>query len=387
MSEKALSALLQENRTFKPPAAFVKQANVRDPKIYKVKDRLKFWEGFAKELHWFKPWKKVLDWRLPFAKWFVGGKTNLAYNCVDRHLETRKNKAAIIWEGEPGDERVLTYGMLHREVCRFAHGLASLGVKKGDRVTIYMPMVPEAAIAMLACARIGAPHSVVFGGFSADALRDRINDCQSSVVITADGGWRRGNVIELKKTTDEAVAQTPSVKKVVVYKRIGRECPMTEGRDVWWHDIVKDAPSDVPAASLDAEDMLFLLYTSGTTGKPKGILHTTGGYMTGVYATSKWIFDLKDSDVFWCTADVGWVTGHSYMVYGPLLNGATAVMYEGAPDFPGKDRFWALVAKYGVTILYTAPTAIRAFMKWGEDLPKKHDLTSLRLLGSVGEPI
>jgi acetyl-CoA synthetase len=388
MAEKALDALLQENRTFKPSKDFVKNAVAKDAKVYKVKDRLKFWEGFAKELHWFKKWKKVLQWDLPFAKWFVGGKTNIAYNCVDRHLADNRNKAAILWEGEPGDERVLTYGTLHREVCRFAGALRSLGVKKGDRVTIYMPMVPEAAIAMLACARVGAPHSVIFGGFSADAVRDRVNDCQSKVVVTADGGYRRGNVIPLKKMVDEGIAGCPSVEKVVVFKRTyAPDVPMTEGRDVWWQDVVKDQPGECPAEEMDAEDMLYLLYTSGTTGKPKGILHTTGGYMTGVYATTKWIFDMKPSDVFWCTADVGWVTGHSYLVYGPLLNGATIVMYEGAPDWPTKDRFWAIVEKYRATILYTAPTAIRAFMKWGEDLPKKHDMSSLRLLGSVGEPI
>jgi acetyl-CoA synthetase len=389
MADKALDALLQENRTFAPPKAFVRDAVAKDAKVHKVRDRLKFWEGFAKELDWSTRWKKVLDWKLPFAKWFVGGKTNLAVNCVDRHLAgPRRNKAAILWEGEPGDERTLTYQQLHREVCRFAGGLRSLGVRKGDRVTLYMPMVPELAIAMLACARIGAPHSVVFGGFSPDALRDRINDCQSKLVVTADGGWRRGNVIPLKKMTDEAVAATPTVEKVVVYRRTGLpDTPMKEGRDVWWHDVVKDQPGDCPAEAMDSEDMLFLLYTSGTTGKPKGILHTTGGYMTGSYATSKWVFDLKEDDIYWCTADIGWVTGHSYVVYGPMLNGATVLMYEGAPDFPGRDRFWAVIAKYKATILYTAPTAIRAFMKWGDELPKKHDLSSLRLLGSVGEPI
>jgi acetyl-CoA synthetase len=389
MADKALEALLQENRTFKPPKDFVKNATVNDPKVYKVKDRLKFWEGFAKELHWFKKWTKVLEWNLPFAKWFVNGRTNMAYNCLDRHLSTpRRNKAALIWEGEPGDERVLTYDTLHREVCRFANGLKALGIRKGDRVTLYMPLVPELAIAMLACARLGAPHSVVFGGFSADSLRDRINDCQSKLVVTADGGWRRGTVIPLKKMTDEALEGTPCVEKVVVYRRTGgADTPMKEGRDVWWHDVVKDQAGECSAEQVDAEDMLYLLYTSGTTGKPKGILHTTGGYMTGVYATMKWIFDIKDADVFWCTADIGWVTGHSYVVYGPLLNGATVMMYEGAPDFPARDRFWGLVEKYRVNILYTAPTAIRAFMKWGDDLPKKHDMSSLRLLGSVGEPI
>jgi acetyl-CoA synthetase len=389
MAEKALDALLQENRTFAPSKAFVKSAHWGDPKIYKVRDRLKFWASFAEELHWFKRWKKVLSWKVPFAEWFVGGKTNMAFNCVDRHLAgPRRNKAAILWEGEPGEERTLTYQQLHREVCRFAAGLKALGVKKGDRVTLYMPMVPELAVAMLACARIGAPHSVIFGGFSAEALRDRINDCQSKLLVTADGGYRRGGVVPLKKMAEEALGQTPSIEKVVVYKRgVPGEIPMKEGRDVWWHDVVKDQPGDLAAEPMDAEDMLFLLYTSGTTGKPKGILHTTGGYMTGVYATSKAIFDLKDDDVYWCTADIGWVTGHSYVVYGPLLNGATVLMYEGAPDFPAKDRFWAIVEKYRVSILYTAPTAIRAFMKWGDELPGKHDLSSLRLLGSVGEPI
>ena len=388
MADKALEALLKETRTFKPPKEFVKAANAGSEKVYRQKNRLKFWEGFAKELHWFKKWKKVLDWKLPFSKWFVGGKTNIAYNCLDRHLTThRRNKAAILWEGEPGDERVLTYETLHREVCRFANGLKSLGVAKGDRVTIYMPMVPELPIAMLACARIGAPHSVVFGGFSAEALRGRINDCTSKVVITTDGCWRRGKVLGLKAITDEAVSGAPCVEKVVVYRRTEGEIGWTEGRDVWWHDLVKDQSADCPAEQLDAEAMLYLLYTSGTTGKPKGILHTTGGYMTGVYATTKWIFDVKDEDVYWCTADIGWVTGHSYIVYGPMLNGVTQVMYEGAPDWPAKDRFWSIVEKYRVNTLYTAPTAIRAFMKWGDDLPKAHDLSSLRLLGSVGEPI
>ena len=389
MAVKALEALLQENRTFPPPKDFVKTAVVKDAKVYKVRDRLKFWEGFAKELHWFKTWKKVLDWKLPFAKWFVGGTTNMAYNCLDRHLAgPRRNKAAILWEGEPGEERTLTYQQLHREVCRFANALLAQGIKKGDRVTLYMPMVPELAIAMLACARVGAPHSVVFGGFSADSLRDRINDCQSKLLVTADGGYRRGGVVALKKICDEALAGTPTIEKVIVYKRgVNAECVMKEGRDLWWHDAVKDQPGDSAAEPMDSEDMLYLLYTSGTTGKPKGILHTTGGYMTGVYATFQWIFDHRDEDIFWCTADIGWVTGHSYVVYGPLLNGATVLMYEGAPDFPAKDRFWSIIEKYKVTILYTAPTAIRAFMKWGDDLPKKHDMRSLRLLGSVGEPI
>jgi acetyl-CoA synthetase len=389
MADKALEALLQENRTFAPSKDFVKNAACKDAGVYKTKDRLKFWENFAKELEWSKKWTKVLDWKLPFAKWFVGGKTNMSVNCVDRHLATpRRNKAALLWEGEPGEERTLTYQQLHREVCRFANALKSLGIQKGDRVTLYMPMVPELAIAMLACARLGAPHSVIFGGFSADAVRDRINDCQSKLVVTADGGYRRGTVIGLKKIVDEALPGTTTVEKVVVFKRLAAsDTAMQEGRDVWWHDVVKDQPGDCPAEALDSEDMLYLLYTSGTTGKPKGILHTTGGYMTGVYATTKWIFDIKDEDIYWCTADIGWVTGHSYVVYGPLLNGATVLMYEGAPDFPAKDRFWAIIEKYRVNILYTAPTAIRAFMRLGDEHPKKHDLSSLRLLGSVGEPI
>jgi acetyl-CoA synthetase len=389
MADRQLEALLQENRTFAPPKEFAKHAHANKPGQLKPKNRLKFWEDFAKELAWTKKWTKVLDWQLPFAKWFVGGKTNMSANCLDRHLETaRRNKAAILWEGEPGEERTLTYQQLHREVCRFANGLKALGIKKGDRVTLYMPMIPELAIAMLACARIGAPHSVIFGGFSADTLRDRINDCQSKMVVTADGGYRRGTVIPLKKIVDEGIQGAAVVENVVVFKRLATsDTPMKEGRDVWWHDVVRDQSGDCPAEPMDSEDMLFLLYTSGSTGKPKGILHTTGGYMTGVYATSKWVFDLKETDVYWCTADIGWVTGHSYVVYGPLLNGATVLMYEGAPDFPAKDRFWALADKYRATILYTAPTAIRAFMKWGDELPKKHDLSSLRLLGSVGEPI
>ncbi len=388
MAEKSLEALLQENRTFDPPPAFASSAVARDPAVYKVPDREKFWEAFAKELHWFSPWSRVLEWKAPDAKWFVGGKTNLAYNCVDRHLNgRRRTKTAILWEGEPGEVRKLTYEELHREVGRFANALKSLGVKSGDRVTIYLPMVPEIAIAMLACARIGAPHSVVFGGFSPDSLRDRINDSQSKILITADGGWRRGTIVPLKENSDEALAGSPTITNVVVLKRTGNKVPMKAGRDLWWHDVAAKQPAECPAAPLDAEHPLYLLYTSGTTGKPKGILHTTGGYMTGVYATTKWIFDLKEDDVFWCTADAGWVTGHSYVVYGPLLNGATTVIYEGAPNHPWNDRFWATIAKHQVTVFYTAPTAIRAFMKFGEALPKKHDMSSLRLLGTVGEPI
>ena len=388
MTEKHLEALLQENRTFEPPAGFSSKAVARDPGVYKVTDREKFWEGFARELHWFSPWSRILDWKAPDAKWFVGGKTNLAFNCVDRHLDgPRRMKTAILWEGEPGEVKKLTYEELHREVGRFANALKSIGVKAGDRVTIYLPMVPEIAIAMLACARIGAPHSVVFGGFSPDSLRDRMNDSKSRVLITADGGWRRGTIVPLKANSDEALAGSPSIEKVVVLRRTGNDVPMKAGRDLWWHDLVPQQKAECPAEPLDAEHPLYLLYTSGTTGKPKGILHTTGGYMTGVYATTKWIFDLKEDDVFWCTADAGWVTGHSYVVYGPLLNGATTVIYEGAPNHPGNDRFWATIAKHRVTVFYTAPTAIRSFMKFGDALPKKHDMSSLRLLGSVGEPI
>jgi len=330
----------------------------------------------------------VLEWKLPFAKWFVGGKTNLAYNCLDRHLTTwRKNKAALVWEGEPGDSRILTYQELHREVCKFANAMKGLGIKKGDRVVIYMPQAPEAAIAMLACARIGAPHSVVFAGFSAVSLKDRIQDAQAKAVLTADAGWRRGNPVPLKMNTDNAVAECPSIEHVIVLRRTGADVPMRKGRDHWWHDLVENASPDCPAAELDAEHPLYILYTSGTTGKPKGIVHTTGGYMVGTYLTTKHVFDLKDEDTFWCTADIGWVTGHSYIVYGPLLNGATSVMYEGAPNHPDPGRFWDIVEKYRVNIFYTAPTAIRAFMKWGEEHPKKRDLSSLRLLGTVGEPI
>jgi len=390
-----LSTLLTESRRFPPPPAFAAAANAT-PELYQASqsDRLRFWEAQARELEWMSPWKTVLNWTPPHARWFEGGTLNVSSNCLDRHLRTaRRNKAAIIWEGEPGDRRTLTYWELHREVCRAANALKGLGVKKGDRVAIYLPMIPEVAIAMLACARIGAVHSVVFGGFSAESLRDRINDAQAVCLITADGGYRRGSVLPLKRFADEAIAACPSIRHVVVVQRRpgspGDEAfaNMNEGRDHWWHRLLDKADPACPPEPQDAEDLLFILYTSGTTGKPKGIVHTTGGYLTQVAATMRYVFDLKEDDLFWCTADVGWVTGHSYVVYGPLANGATVLMYEGAPDWPERDRFWKIVSRYGVTVIYTAPTAIRAFMKWGEGLPAKHDLSTLRLLGTVGEPI
>ena len=392
-SSSTIEALLEEQRLFASPEDFAKNAHVNDDAVFAraAADPEAFWASVAEELHWFKQWDQVLDESdPPFFKWFVGGKLNITYNCIDRHLTSwRRNKAAIIWEGEPGDQAVLTYYDLWREVNKFANALKGLGVKKGDRVTLYMGMVPELAIAMLACARIGAPHSIVFGGFSAEALADRINDAQGNVLVTCDGGWRRGGIVPLKQMADDAVERCPTIENVVVVKRIGDEAniEMKEGRDHWWHDLMADAELRCEPEEMDAEDMLYILYTSGTTGKPKGIVHTTGGYSTQTYLTTKWVFDMKDDDVYWCTADIGWVTGHSYIIYGPLQNGATTVMYEGAPDFPGRDRFWDVVEKYGVTILYTAPTAIRAFMRWGEEYPAMHDMSSLRLLGSVGEPI
>ena len=389
-ADQPIEALLQEGRKFPPPKEFAKRAVVKARNIYKEaqRDPVHFWERQAKELRWMKPWKKALEWKLPYAKWFVGGKLNASFNCLDRHIEgPRRNKAALIWEGEPGDRRVLTYWDLYREVNRFAAALKRSGVAKGDIVTVYMPMIPEVVVAILACVRIGAAHSVVFAGFSPESLRDRINDAKSAVVITADGGYRRGTVVPLKANVDAAVKECPSVKTVIVARRTRQEVPWHPGRDVWWDELIKDAPSYVQPQAMDSEDMLYLLYTSGSTGKPKGIIHTTGGYLTGVAATTRLIFDLREDDTYWCTADIGWLTGHSYIVYGPLLNGASVVMYEGTPDFPDKDRFWRIVEKYGVTILYTAPTAIRTFVRWGEQYPRRCNLSSLRLLGSVGEPI
>ncbi|MGO9610393.1 MAG: acetate--CoA ligase, partial [Verrucomicrobiia bacterium] len=395
-----ITSLQKAGRTFKPSAAFTKQAHVKSLAQYRklynesIRSPQKFWSRMAKELHWFKPWKKLLEWDEPFAKWFIGGQINLSYNCLDRHLDgPRRNKAAIIWEGEPagfgnpGETRVLTYTDLHRETCRFANVLKRNGIVKGDRIIIYMPMVPEAAIAMLACARIGATHSVVFGGFSAQALIDRIHDCGAKMVITADGGYRRGQIVPLKKNVDDALQQCPGVQRVIVLRRANSEIHIQEGRDVWWHREMEYVDTNCPADKLDSEHPLFILYTSGSTGKPKGVLHSTAGYLLGVYLTTKYVFDLKEADTFWCTADIGWVTGHSYSVYGALANGATTLMYEGAPNWPEPDRFWRIIDKYKVTILYTAPTAIRVFMRWGDQWPNKHDLGSLRLLGTVGEPI
>jgi acetyl-CoA synthetase len=392
MSSTSIESVLTEKRSFPPPAEFAKRAHVKSAADYEAMyaraaaDPEAFWAEIAGELSWAEPWKQVLDWKLPDAKWFLGGKLNLSVSCLDRHVASwRKNKAALIFEGEPGDSRVLTYGQLHREVCKAANALTALGVGKGDFVAIYLPMIPEAAIAMLACARIGAPHTVVFGGFSAEALRDRVADARAKVVITSDGGWRRGQILPLKDNVDRAVEGT-AVQTVLVVRRCANPVAW-HARDVWWHDAVDGASPRHTAEAFESEHTLFTLYTSGTTGKPKGILHTTGGYLTHAAYTTRLVFDLRDEDVFWCTADIGWVTGHSYVVYGPLANGATVMMYEGAPNQPGPDRFWELIAKWGVTILYTAPTAIRAFMRWGDQWPAKHDLSSLRLLGSVGEPI
>jgi acetyl-CoA synthetase len=391
--EKRIENLLQESRVFVPSEAFRAQANATESVYEQAEaDRLGFWAKQTDQLTWFKHWEQLLDWKPPFAKWFLGGKLNAAYNCVDRHTLTwRRNKAAIIWEGEPGDSRVITYQELQREVCRFGSVLKHNGVKKGDRVTIYMPMIPEAAVAMLACARIGAIHSVVFGGFSAESLKDRINDCSAKILVTADGGYRRGNIVPLKQIANDALKDTPSVEKVIVVKRIGHESLVehgwVDGRDVWYHTQMRNADTSCPLEPMDSEDPLFILYTSGSTGKPKGVLHTTAGYLTGVSATHRLVFDIKDTDIFWCTADIGWVTGHSYIIYGPLANGSTVLMYEGSPDYPDRGRYWDMIEKHRVTILYTAPTAIRAFMKWGPEWPAQKDLSSLRLLGTVGEPI
>ncbi len=394
----SMESVSHENRKFNPHPDFAAQAHIGSDAAYRelyaksIADPAAFWAEAAGDLDWFKPWDQVLDEsEAPFYQWFTGARTNLCHNCVDRHLlGPNRNKAALIWEGEPGDARVLTYQDVHREVCKFANGLKQIGISKGDRVAIYLPMIPELTLAVLACARIGAVHTVIFAGFSADSIRDRVNDCDAKCVITADGGWRRGRVLSLKNTVDEALHEAPGVKNVVIVKRAAGDpfpCHFNEGRDHWYHRLVQEQPIDCPCEEMDAEDMLFLLYTSGTTGKPKGIIHTTAGYMVFTYLTSKYIFDLKPEDVFWCTADVGWITGHSYIVYGPMQNAATQIIYEGAPDAPNEGRFWEIIEKYRATIFYTAPTAIRAFMKWGDKWPEGHDLSSLRLLGTVGEPI
>jgi acetyl-CoA synthetase len=393
-SERRITMTEEQNteiRKYPPPEDFAAQANVSDPSVYEraAEDPEGFWEGFARELHWFKEWDQVLHWNRPYAEWFVGGKLNVAYNCLDYQIEQgRGDKKAIIWEGdEPGDSRTFTYSELKDEVSKFANVLKGLGVEKGDRVAIYMGMIPELSIAMLACARIGAPHSIVFGGFSAQSLRDRINDCEAKVLVTADGGPRGGKVVPLKANSDEALEDTPSIQNAVIVQRTGEEVDMQQDRDLWWHDLMSDASTECPAEEMDSEDMLYILYTSGSTGKPKGVVHTTGGYLTQLYATTKWVMDMKDDDIYWCTADIGWVTGHSYIVYGPLSTGATSLIFEGAPTYPENDRMWQIVEKYGVSVYYTAPTGIRALMKLGEEYPNKHDLSSLRLLGTVGEPI
>jgi acetyl-CoA synthetase len=394
MHDLNIESHLKEKRVFKPAKEFAKQAVISSMEQYRrmyresINRPEKFWAHEAGELIWRKRWKKLLEWKPPFAKWFVGGQLNLSENCLDRHLATaRRNKAAILWEGEPGDKRTLTYQQLHEEVCRFANVLKRNQIGKGDRVIIYLPTIPEAAVAMLACARIGAVHSVVFGGFSADAIRDRIGDSGAIALITADGGYRRGGIVPLKKNVDDALRKKSTIRRVIVFQRARNEIHMEEGRDVWWHRELQYVDANCPAVPLDSEHPLYILYTSGSTGKPKGILHTTGGYLVGIYTTTKYVFDIRDDDILWCTADVGWVTGHSYVVYGPLANGATTLMYEGAPNWPEPDRFWKIIEEHRVNILYTAPTAIRAFIRWGDGWVHKHDLSSLRLLGTVGEPI
>jgi acetyl-CoA synthetase len=389
-----ITSVLKETRLFPPPADFAARAQVGSLADYeRLRQRAEddpegFWGEQAESLRWDRRWDRVLVWNEPHARWFDGGRLNVSANCLDRHLAgPRRNKAAILWEGEPGDRRVLTYQDLHREVCQFANVLKAQGVRAGDRVTLYMPMVPELPVAMLACARIGATHSVVFGGFSADAVADRNNDAGARLLITADGGWRRGKVVPLKQNVDQALAKSPTVEKCIVLNRCDQQVEMKPGRDLWWHELMAEASADCPAEPLDSEHPLFILYTSGSTGKPKGVLHTSAGYLLGVSLTHQWVFDLREEDVYWCTADIGWVTGHSYIVYGPLCNGATTLMYEGAPNHPREDRFWEIVERYKVTIFYTAPTAIRAFIKWGDQWPARHDLSSLRLLGTVGEPI
>jgi acetyl-CoA synthetase len=392
LPEGTLDDLLHEDRTFPPPPDFRDAAGVSDDRIWAAaeQDPEAYWANWANELHWFRKWDQVLTWDPPHSRWFDGGQINVAFNCLDRHLDgPRRTKTALIWEGEPGDVRQYTYEELHQEVSRFGQVLKDLGVERGDRVAIYLPMIPEAAIAMLACARIGAPHSVVFGGFSPESLADRIQDASAKLLITADGGYRRGKIVPLKENADAAVARCPSIERTIVVARDGlpSEATMNPGRDLWYHELMAAVETGCDAEVMEAEDLLFILYTSGTTGKPKGVVHTTGGYLTQTYATTKWVFDLKEDDVYWCTADVGWITGHSYIVYGPLANGATVLMYEGAPDYPDRGRFWQLCEKYGVSVFYTAPTAIRAFMKWGDDWPAGYDLSALRLLGTVGEPI
>jgi acetyl-CoA synthetase len=394
VASQDIDSTLRENRVFPPPPEFSAKAHIQTLEQYEtlykqsIDDPEAFWAGVAQDLHWFKPWDKVLEWNLPLAQWFVGGKLNLCYNCVDRHaLGPRRDKIALIWEGEPGEVRRLTYAELHAEVQRFANALKALGISKGDRVAVYMGMTPELAIALLACARIGAVHSVIFGGFAANAIADRVNDSSCVAILTQDSSYRRGNEIQLKRTVDEAMNACHTVKHVVVLRRTGSPVKMVDGRDHWWHDLVAAAAPDCPAEELDSEDPLYILYTSGTTGKPKGLVHTTGGYAVQTYITSKYVFDLRDEDIYWCTADIGWVTGHSYVVYGPLQNGATVMMYEGAPNWPDFSRFWKIIDDHRVTIFYTAPTAIRAFIKWGDQHVEKHSLDSLRLLGTVGEPI